>query len=99
MKRTTAWVILGPPEPGVHEIDAIEIDGRLRLVPEWEEVPGAGSMRPVRLVGERLGHPRRALQFEVPMSVLLGESPPAEDSGLEVIEGPHIEFPGSVVDQ
>jgi hypothetical protein len=96
VKIRTVPVLVGSPPQGVFEIDAIELDGRLWLVPEWEEVPGQGLMRPVRLVGEQLGRHRRALEFAIPMSVLLGQSPPAPDSGVEVIEHPEVEIPGAI---
>lgn len=89
-----------PLEDGVYEMDTIEHEGQMWLVPEWIDIPRKGWSRPARIVClSLLPHSvmgpqfrcRYAVQNPIPKSVLNGQIQPQLASQYVVVENPEIE--------
>jgi hypothetical protein len=88
-----------PMESGIFEMDTIEHEGMLWLVPEWIETQRKGWSRPARIIClspllHSGGPPPRhyALQNPIPKGVWIGQIPPQLATQYVVIEAPDLEF-------
>jgi hypothetical protein len=95
--------ISGDPEleTKIHQIDTIEYEGGLWLVPEWLEAPTEGWKKPARIVRmDSLPHSPMPdtypadflLNGPIPKAVLDGQIPRGKEALYDVIEGPDIKF-------
>lgn len=91
---------LVPLDDGIDEIDTIEYEGALWLVPEWIDTARKGWSRPARIVClSLLEHtpmpPESGCRFVVanpiPTAVLGGQVPPQSASQYVVVDLPEIE--------
>lgn len=91
-----------PDSPEVYQIDVIEYEGKLWLVPLWLSPQDGKWQTPARIIRfDHLKHQNRGLkgvfeytlQAPIPTAVLNGTAPPQEAAYYEVIERPNIQFP------
>lgn len=88
-------------EGTLYQVDTIEYQGKMWLVPEWLDNPLAGLRKPTRIIlldvlphQQSPGGPTDfVLNAGIPKSVFDGQIPTQPEDLFVVIEGPDILFP------
>ena len=98
--RSEKAIVQSEDDGSLFEIDLIEHDNELWLVPHWYDVPAQGVTKPARIIRLKslryqppAGDNRYLVNTSIPTALLNLPGPKQAVSGIEVQEMPEISLP------
>lgn len=98
--RSEKAIVQSEDDGSFHEIDLIEHDNEIWLVPHWYDVPAQGVTKPARIIRLKslryqppVGNRDYVVNTPIPTALLNLPTPKQSIAGIEVQEMPEISLP------